>query len=179
MPPNVWVRGVIRWPKYIISPSQKWSDEEPEGRTSHPIVYYNNQTLHMTASTYSSLGYIRVQWPWIGMIPNMTCVVITTYNIDRSESPWWRYIMDQDLHNGRKHLTYTGIKSRELKSHEHCTIKEVAYIRCHHSRRSSTQTAMSTCPTMWIELLRSNIVVHHLITSHWCIPLLKREITHR
>ena len=26
--------------------------------------------------------------------------------------------MDQDLHNGWKHLTYTGIKARELKSHE-------------------------------------------------------------
>ena len=23
--------------KYIIIPSQKWSDEEPSGRTSHPI----------------------------------------------------------------------------------------------------------------------------------------------
>ena len=27
--------------------------------------------------------------------------------------------MDQYLHNGWKHLTYTGIKSREMKSHEH------------------------------------------------------------
>ena len=27
--------------------------------------------------------------------------------------------MDQDLHNGYKYLTYTGIKSQELKSHEH------------------------------------------------------------
>ena len=27
--------------------------------------------------------------------------------------------MDQDLHNGWKCLTYIGIKSRELKSHEH------------------------------------------------------------
>ena len=27
--------------------------------------------------------------------------------------------MDQDLHNGWKYLTYTRIKSRELKSHEH------------------------------------------------------------
>ena len=52
-------------------------------------------------------------------------------------------------------------------------IKEVAYVECHQSRNSSTQTATaSTCPTMWIEVSRSNIVVHHLITSHWCIPLI-------
>ena len=51
------------------------------------------------------------------------------------------------------------------------TIKEVAYIICHQSGRYSTQTNTSTCPTMWIEVLRSNIVVHHLITSHWCILL--------
>ena len=125
------VRGVIRWPKYIISTSQKWSDEEPSGRTSHRTVQYNDQTLHITTSRYRSPGYIRVQWPWIGMIQNMTCVVITMYNIDRSKYPWWRYtkdhdlheiwryIMDQDLHKGWKHLTYTGIKSRELTSHEH------------------------------------------------------------
>ena len=29
------------------------------------------------------------------------------------------YIMDQDLHNRWKYLTYTGIKSREMTSHEH------------------------------------------------------------
>ena len=51
------------------------------------------------------------------------------------------------------------------------TIKEVAYKRCHQSGRSSTQIATSTCPTMWIEVSRSNIVVHRLITGHWCIPL--------
>ena len=28
-------------------------------------------------------------------------------------------ITDQDRHSGWKHLTYTGIKSQELKSHEH------------------------------------------------------------
>ena len=28
-------------------------------------------------------------------------------------------ITDQDLHSGWKYLTYTGIKSRELKYHEH------------------------------------------------------------
>ena len=49
--------------------------------------------------------------------------------------------------------------------------KEVAYMRCHQSGMSSTQIAMSTCPTMWIEVSRSNIVVHRLITGHWCIPL--------
>ena len=32
------VKGVIRWPKYIIIPSQKWSDEEPSGRTSHATI---------------------------------------------------------------------------------------------------------------------------------------------
>ena len=52
------------------------------------------------------------------------------------------------------------------------TIKEVAYKRCHQCRRSSTQTTTSTSPTMWIEVLRSNIVVHHLIIGHWCLPLI-------
>ena len=51
------------------------------------------------------------------------------------------------------------------------TIKEVEYMECHQAGRSSTQTATSTCPAMRIELLRSNIVVHHLITDHWCILL--------
>ena len=137
----------------------------------------------MTAITYSSPEYIRVQWPWIGMIQNTTCVVIATYNIDSSEFPWrrsthdhdlhvgWRYIMDQDLHNGWKYLTCTGIKSRELKSHEHWHDKGVAYMKWHQSGRSSTQSSMSTCLTTWIEVLRLNIVVHRLITSHWCIPL--------
>ena len=50
-------------------------------------------------------------------------------------------------------------------------IKEVAYKKCCQSGRSSTQTTTSTCPTMQIEVSRSNIVVHRLITGHWCIPL--------
>ena len=37
------VRGVIRWPKYIVSPSQKWSDEEAGGRTNHQKVLYNDE----------------------------------------------------------------------------------------------------------------------------------------
>ena len=51
------------------------------------------------------------------------------------------------------------------------TIKEVAYMEYHKDGRSSTQTAMSTCPTMRIEVSRSNIVVHRLITGHYCISL--------
>ena len=43
------------------------------------------------------------------------------------------------------------------------TIKEVAYMECHQTGRSSTQTAMSTCPTMQIEVSRSNIVVMKLV----------------
>ena len=31
----------------------------------------------------------------------------------------WRYTMDQDLHNSWRYLVSDGIKSRELKSHEH------------------------------------------------------------
>ena len=50
------------------------------------------------------------------------------------------------------------------------TIKVVAYMEFHQSGRSSTQTSTSTCPTMRIDVLRSNIVVHYLITNHWCIP---------
>ena len=50
-------------------------------------------------------------------------------------------------------------------------IKEVAYMECHQVGRSSTQTAMSACPTMWIDVPRSNIVVHYMITGHWCILL--------
>ena len=46
------------------------------------------------------------------------------------------------------------------------TIKEVAYVECRQDGISSTQTATSTCPTMRIEVSRSNIVVHRLITSH-------------
>ena len=144
---------------------------------------YNDTTLHINENTYSSPKYIRVQWTWIGMIQNMTYVVIATYNIHKSESPWqrytkdqdlqngWRYTIDQDLHNGWKCLTYTKIKSRELKSHDHWHDQGGSMKRCHPSGRSSTQTATSTCPTMQIEVSSSNIVVHFLITGHWCIPL--------
>ena len=84
-----------------------------------------------------------------------------------SLSPWkLRYTMDQDLHNGWRYLTYTGIESRELKSHEHWHDQGGSIYG-----KSSTQSAMSTCPTMWIKVSRSNIVVHRLITEHWCIPL--------
>ena len=51
------------------------------------------------------------------------------------------------------------------------TIKEVVYMKCHQSGKSSTQTTTSTCPTMWIKVSRSNIVVYRLIIGHWCIPL--------
>ena len=52
------------------------------------------------------------------------------------------------------------------------TIKEVAYVKCHQYGKYSTHTTTSTCPTMWIEVSRSNIVVHRLIIGHWCIPLI-------
>ena len=45
-------------------------------------------------------------------------------------------------------------------------IKEVAYVECHQDGKSSTQISMSTCPTMRIDVSRSNIVVHRLITGH-------------
>ena len=51
------------------------------------------------------------------------------------------------------------------------TIKEVVYMECHQVGKYSTQIAMSTCPTMRTEVLRSNILVHRLITSHRCISL--------
>ena len=50
-------------------------------------------------------------------------------------------------------------------------IKEVAYVELQQYGKSSTQTSMSTCPTMWIEVSRSNIVAHRLIISYWCILL--------
>ena len=91
----------------------------------------------------------------------ISCVVIATYNIQ------WIKIstMDEDvsytLESGHEswHLMNTG------------TIKEVAYVKCHQYGKYSTHTATSTCPTMWIEVLRSNIIVHRMITGHWCIPL--------
>ena len=155
----------------------------PNRRPATQSAYYNNTTLHITANTYSSPGYIRVQWPWIGMKHDNTYVVIATYNIHGSESPWWgytkdhdlhkgwRYTIDQDLHSGWKYLTYTGTSHESWNLMNTGTIKQVAYKRCHPSGRSSTQTATSTCPTMRIEVSRSNIVVHRLITGHWCIPL--------
>ena len=41
------------------------------------------------------------------------------YTVEQDLHNGWRYITDQDLHSGWKCLTYTRIKSRELKSHEH------------------------------------------------------------
>ena len=88
-------------------------------------------------------------------------LVITTYNIQ-----WIKIsIMDEDIwyilesSHESWNLINTGM------------IKEVAYVECHQFGKSSTQTATSTCPTIWIEVSRSNIVVHCLITVHWCIPL--------
>ena len=52
------------------------------------------------------------------------------------------------------------------------TIREVAYMECDEVGRSSTWTIMSRCHTMQIDVSRSNIVVHHLITDHWCISLM-------
>ena len=85
-------------------------------------------------------------------------------------SPRTIYI-DQNLHGGWKCLTYTGTSHESWNLMNTGTIKEVAYKICHQFGNSSTQTATSTCPTMWIKVLRLNIVVHHLITGHWCIPL--------
>ena len=86
----------------------------------------------MNTNTYRSPRYIRVQWPWIGMIYKMWHLWSSPCSIyNRSEYPWWiytkdqniyeswRYTMDQDLHNSWRYLSYTKIKSRELKSHEH------------------------------------------------------------
>ena len=56
--------------------------KNPMEEPSIESTLYNDTTLHITVNRYSSLGYIRVQWPWIGMIyKNVTCVVIATYNI--------------------------------------------------------------------------------------------------
>ena len=51
-------------------------------------------------------------------------------------------------------------------------IKELAYVECHQAQRSSTKTSTSTCPITRIKVLRSNMMVHRLITSHWCISLI-------
>ena len=52
------------------------------------------------------------------------------------------------------------------------TIKEVAYMEWHQDGKSSAWMATSTCSTMWIDVSRLNIVVHHIIIGHWCIPLI-------
>ena len=83
-----------------------------------------------------------------------------------------RLKIDQDLHSGWKCLTYTGTSHESWNLMNTGMIKEVAYSGCHQSGRSSTHTAMSTCPTMRIEVSRSNIVVHCLITGHWCLLLI-------
>ena len=102
------VIGVIRWPKYIISPSQKWSDEEPKEYWAIQSVQYND----ITASRCSSPRYIRVQWRWIGMIYKVTCVVIATYNIQ-----WIKIsIVDEDIWYTLETLES---RSREMKSHEY------------------------------------------------------------
>ena len=129
MPPNVrGQRGnMMAKIHYKSIPEVEWWRTRWKNQ---PYISIVQISLHMTPNRYNNPGYIRVQWPWIGMIQNMTCVVIAMYNIDRSESPWWRYTndhdlheswiytMDQDLHNGWRYLTYIGIKSWELKSHE-------------------------------------------------------------
>ena len=132
MPPNVWgQRGNMMAEIHYKSISEvEWWRTRWKNQPSNSIIQW--WTLHIIASRYSSPGYIRVQWPWIGMIYKLwhvwssPCII---YN--RSEYSWWRYTkdqylykrwrytMDQDLHNGWRYLTYTGIKSWELKYHEH------------------------------------------------------------
>ena len=129
----------------------------------------------MTTNTYISPGYIIVQWPWIGMIYKMWhawSLPCTIYN--RSESPWWRYQMDQDLHrswiytmyqdlhNGWRYLTYTGIKSRELNLMNTGMIKEVANAECLQAGKYSTQTTTSTCPTM-----RTKVSLERILGKKW------------
>ena len=41
------------------------------------------------------------------------------YTIDQNLQSGWRYTIEQDLHNGWRYLTYTRIKSWELRYHEH------------------------------------------------------------
>ena len=93
-----------------------------------------------------------------------------------------QYIIDQNIHDEDIQWIKISIMAEDIwhaleSNHERWNlmntsmIKEVAYTRCDQSGRSSTQTPTSTCPTMWIEVSRSNIVVHRLIIDHWCIPL--------
>ena len=51
-------------------------------------------------------------------------------------------------------------------------IKEVAYVECHQYQRSSMQMGTSTCPITQINVSRLNMMVHRLITGHWCIPFI-------
>ena len=141
------------------------------------IQQYNT----ITSSTYSNPGYIRVQWPWIGMKHDNTYVVITTYNIHRSESPWWRYTKDHDLHKGWRYitnqglhsgwkcLTYTGTNHESWNLMNTGTIKEVAYSGCHQSGRSSTQNDMSGRASPYMGTLVSTLFVfgylHHFISG--------------
>ena len=133
MPPNVWgQRGNMMAKIHYKSILEvewwriRWKNE-PSNQYSKIIKLCIWLPIHC-----SSPRYIRVQWPWMGMIYkicHMWSSPRTIYN--RSESPWWRYTkdqdlhgrwrytMDQDLHNGWIHLTYTGIKSREPKYHDH------------------------------------------------------------
>ena len=136
----------------------------------------------MNANTNSSPRYIRVLWPWIGMIYKIWYVWSSPCTIDQN-------LHDEDIQRIKISMEAEDIKWIKISimaediwhllesSHESWnlvnigTIKEVAYMRCHQFGRSSTQSSTSTCPTIWIELSRSNILVHRLITSHWCIPL--------
>ena len=71
------------------------------------------------------------------------------------EQIWYTFESDHESW----HLMNTGM------------IKEVSYVDCHQYRRYSTQTAMSTCIITWVKVSRLNMMVHHLIIGHWCIPL--------
>ena len=126
----------------------------------------------MTANTYSSPRYIRVQWTWIGMIYKMWHMWSSPHTIyNRSKSPWWIYTMDQDLHNGWRNLTYTGIKSWEVKTHEYWHDQGGSIYEMPPIWKVFYTILYEHMSYTWIEVLRLNIVVHHLITSHWCISL--------
>ena len=106
----------------------------------------------------------------------------TIYN--RSEFPWWKYIQRIKISIEAEDIQWIKISImvediwHTLESNQESwnlmntgMIKEVAYVEFNQSRNSSTQTTMSTYPTMWIEVSRLNIIVHHMITFHWCILL--------
>ena len=75
--------------------------------------------------------------------------------------------MDQDLHNGWKYMTYTRIKSRELKSHEHwhdqggSIYKMPPVWKVFYTNRYKY---MSYYTNRGVEV--ENIVVHRMITGH-------------